>query len=258
MGAHDSSRTRVAPVFNHLYCRDISGRTWLPQLLSLVGVRCPDMPAHALVKASWWPREAALPAPLGLLRWLTENCARPSAPLSGSRTTRARRLALLNRDAETIAAAQAALSTPPVSKAWYVLEGPSQPDVYLETKDLMVVIEGKRTEPAPTTSTWWMPVRHQMLRHIDAAWDTRASRRVVGLMIVEGDNGGSEVPSPWREYRGSLEDSPELHASLPHRSPEERADILRAFAGVTTWQAVAATLDVPKQVFIDRVVETAG
>lgn len=53
MGVCDSSRTRVAPVFNHLYCRDTSGRTWLPDLLSLVGVECPALPPRDLSKALW-------------------------------------------------------------------------------------------------------------------------------------------------------------------------------------------------------------
>ncbi|MGE0816175.1 MAG: hypothetical protein AB7O28_10675 [Vicinamibacterales bacterium] len=259
MGVYDSSRTRVAPVFNYLYCRDISGRTWLPGLLSLVGVECPPLPPRALARADWWPREAAVPAPLDLLLWLAENCVQPSVPsATGTDATKRRRTALLNRDPSVLAEARAALRAGRTSKAWCALEGPSQPDVFLETKDLLVVIEGKRTEPGPTTSTWWMPVRHQMLRHIDAAWNARGDRKVVGLMIVDGAEGEHAVPSPWREYRKSLEGSSAVNESLPHRSVAERGDILRAFAGVTTWQAVMDALDVPKEVLIDRVVETDG
>ena len=72
--------------------------------------------------------------------------------------------------------------------------------MFLETDDLVVVIEGKRTEPAPTTTTTWMPVRHQMLRHIDAAWDRRGDRQLFGFFIVEGETGDSmTVPAHWRE-----------------------------------------------------------
>lgn len=255
MGVYDSSRTRVAPVFNHLYCRDTSGRTWLPGLLALVGAECPTLPPRDLVKARWWPHEAALPAPSGLLHWLLEHCAHPATEAAlGSGVTRTKRTALLNRDPVVVAEARAALQTRPASKTWYTLEGPSQPDVYIETAELIVVIEGKRTEPGPTTPTWWMPVRHQMLRHIDAAWDTRGTRTVVGLMIVEGAAGDANVPLPWRDYRRSLENSSALRESLPHRSDVERQAILNAFAGVTTWGAVVRALGVPPEVQIESIV----
>jgi len=254
MGKQDSSRTRVAPVFGHLYCRDVSGRTWLPGLLRLVEAECPDLAATPLKRANWWPHEAALPAPTGLLLWLLENCVQPAdLNTMGSATTRERRVALLRRDPLMLAEAKSALGSRPSARAWYSLEGPSQPDAYLETDDLIVIVEGKRTEPAPTTTTTWMPVRHQMLRHIDAAWDSRGGRTVVGLMIVEGQNAGPTPPSPWLDYRASLEDSPALRASLPHRSDEDRRAILGAFAGVTTWQAVMSVLDIPKEVLVDRV-----
>ena len=39
MGIHDSSRTRVAPVFGRLQCLDPSGRLWLQGLLELANTR---------------------------------------------------------------------------------------------------------------------------------------------------------------------------------------------------------------------------
>lgn len=38
-------------------------------------------------------------------------------------------------------------------RGWHVLEGPTYPDVFVETRDALVVVEGKRTEAGPTTST---------------------------------------------------------------------------------------------------------
>jgi hypothetical protein len=35
MGTHDSTRTRVAPVFDALLARAATGRSWLPALLAL-------------------------------------------------------------------------------------------------------------------------------------------------------------------------------------------------------------------------------
>lgn len=138
---------------------------------------------------------------------------------------------------------------------WYTLEGPSQPDAFIEADNLVVVIEGKRTESAPTTETEWMRVRHQMLRHIDAAWELRGQRPVIGLMIVEGENSGPTLPGAYRDYRSSLEGSAALTESLPHRSSEEQAAILQAFAGVTTWRAVMDALHIPDDVLIRRLAE---
>ena len=43
-------------------------------------------------------------------------------------------------------------------KSWHLFEGETRPDVYIETPDLLVVIEGKRTEGGPTTSTKWIVI----------------------------------------------------------------------------------------------------
>jgi len=83
-----------------------------------------------------------------------------------------------------------------IERAWYLLEGPSCPDVFLETDDLIVVIEGKQTESGPTTNTSWMPLRHQMLQHIDAVWDIRNGHQCVGFFIVESGAEG-ETPNHW-------------------------------------------------------------
>ena len=251
MGKYDSSRTRVAPIFNWLYSSDVSGVTWLPKLLGLVGAKIKNPSSGKLTKAFWWPREAALPAPRGLLNWLVEHCEEPrTSSALGSEVTALKRRSLLKRNKETVHDALTALATTPSAHAWYILEGPSCPDAYLETKDVIVLIEGKRTERHPTTRTSWMQERHQMLRHLDAAWDSRNGQQLIGLMIVEGIKGNSEVPPPWNGYRESLNDEHILARSLPHRSPEERQAILGCFAGITTWKAVTGSLEIPEAVMI--------
>jgi hypothetical protein len=138
-------------------------------------------------------------------------------------------------------------------RAWYVLEGPSCPDVFLETDDLIVVIEGKRTESGPTTATNWMPVRHQMLRHVDTAWEIRGDRQCVGFFIVEGNTEGN-VPDHWLDAVRTTVHPDVLAQSLPHRSQEVRTQIEEAFLGVTTWQILSHHLSIPKAVLIDQVV----
>jgi hypothetical protein len=162
---------------------------------------------------------------------------------------------LLHRDPEVIGEALALLARPSVpAKAWYVLEGPSQPDVYLQTEEAIVVIEGKRTESGPTTTTSWMPGRHQMLRHMDCAWELRGSRLVFGFFIVEGDGGAEAVgvPPRWADAAAETVRPAALRGSLPHRTAAEQAEICRGFLGVTTWQRLCAELEIPWSALPDR------
>jgi len=162
---------------------------------------------------------------------------------------------VVDRDAATVADALKRLAERRGSgRAWYVLEGPTQPDVYLDTEEVVVVIEGKRSEPGPTTSTDWMPVRHQMLRQLDSAWEVRQGRRIYGLFIVEAEEGtGYVAPSVWQQVADLTISEEVLKGSLPHRTPEERSEIANALLGVTTWQAVCEEFQIPSQVLIPEV-----
>ncbi len=261
MGIHDSSRTRVAPVFGRLQCLDPSGRLWLQGLLELANTRKlprPEAGTSRLRVAKWWPREARLAAPPGLLRWLLENAEEPREAAAWGRRPEvmANRRRVVDRDADTLAGALRSLQERrPSTRAWYVLEGPSQPDIYLDSADAVIVVEGKRTETAPTTSTAWMRVRHQMLRHLDAAWEHREGRRIYGLYIVEAESGTSstEPPSTWHGAVESTISDEVLRASLPHRTSDERSQIASALLGVTTWQAVCDEFQIPRQVLIPEV-----
>jgi hypothetical protein len=263
VGIHDSSRTRIAPVFGRLQCLDPSGRLWLQGLLELANTRKlprPDAGASRLRVAKWWPREAKLAAPPGLLRWLLENAEEPRDPAAWGRAPEvmANRRRVVDRDADTLAGAlQSLQERSPSPRAWYVLEGPSQPDVYLDSAAAVIVVEGKRTETAPTTSTAWMRVRHQMLRHLDAAWEHRQGRRIYGLYIVEAESGtgSTEPPSTWHEAVESTISEEVLRASLPHRTADERSQIASALLGVTTWQAVCDEFQIPREVLIPEVLD---
>lgn len=254
MGKYDSSRTRVVPVFDALLDRDSTGRSWLPALLQLgsrAAGRVWRIPPGSLVAGHprWWgKKERRLDPPKVLLRWLVENLSAPTSDaLWGSPATREKREQLVARHPEAIAEALRLLDGPRRSRCWYVLEGQSRPDACLETQTLLLVIEGKRTEREATAVTTWMPQRSQMLRHMDAAWELRSGRQVLGLMIVEGQ-GGSDATAPsdyWLKQADGQVIDPALNASLPHRTPGERKEIADGFLGVTTWQQVCAEFRLP-------------
>ena len=238
MGAKDSSRTRVAPFFTRLLMRDPSGVSWLPKLLKLpepstgsVDVRGATVPLRT---CAWWPAERQLPAPAKLLEWLVDNLPDDVA-LEGDERQRLR--AGDGGTRKTALERLRARASDDITRAWYVFEGPTSVDAYLETEDLVVLVEGKRTESGPTTHTTYMPVRHQMLRNIDAAWDGRGDRDVAAFFIVEGAAGGAVSPE-WQQHAETTISRGALEESLPHRSADERSAIAASFLGVTTWQIV--------------------
>lgn len=263
MGEHDSSKTRVAPVFEELEDRDPDGREWLARLLALperagaavarpvsppiIGaIRFGSKARRAAGRAGGATRdalhEAELRPALDLLRYMIQHAARltPPASLGRSEHTRARRQALLDGDAEVAAEALEALKNGAPRKQWYVLEGPTRPDVFLATDDAVIVIEGKRTERGATTTTTWLQGRDQMLRHLDAAWEIRQGRRVYGFLIVEGVDG--RVPDDWAATCAQIVAPETLESSLPHRSPAEREALAASFLGATTWKLVCDAL----------------
>lgn len=139
-----------------------------------------------------------------------------------------------------------------LGKSAHVLEGPSSPDVLLSTDQLLVVIEGKRTEPEPTTSTSWLRVRHQMVRHLDAAWEIKRGRDLVGLLILSEDRITDQA---WVGYQTVLKSLAAIAGSLPHRSASERQDIAGSFLGITSWEAICRRFSIPSQVLIPAIAQ---
>lgn len=138
MGTYDSSRTRVAPVFDALMDREPSGQTWsLLELGSRSVGRLPNSTKPALIPnhPRWWGNnERRLDPPQSLLRWLIANASAPASEgFWGGVGTRAKRERLVARDPEVIAEALRLLKSSSTFRKWYVLEGRSQPDALLET-----------------------------------------------------------------------------------------------------------------------------
>jgi hypothetical protein len=236
-GKFDSSKTRVGPVFDALWSK---GRDWLPQLLALPAGGCSNAEVKSadlkVVEKYWEPNEKSLRPPVSLLSWLIRNVS----SLSRNELDDGFRKRLTAGDPETLELALRLLRTENATRGWYIFEGPTYPDVYLESKDALVVIEGKRTEPTATVETKWLDGRHQIWRHIDAAWEIRGRRAVYGFFIVESDAFSSDgsVPELWNELARNCAHSSALLSSFPHRSAAEVSAISRCLLGVTTWRKV--------------------
>ena len=259
MGKYDSSLTRVVPVFDELMRQDPTGEAWIHRLLSL-----PQHGARMLtdrrelrlrnspqgVSYGWGQHEVALQPPLSLLTWLVRNADKMDIDrLRGSRSTIEKRRALLHRDPIVMSEALELLNRRSRGRGWHILEGPSYPDAFLDTDEAVIVIEGKRTERGPTIGTTFMSGRHQMLRHMDCAWEIREQREVYGFFIVEGP----KVSADWATFASETVSKGALSSSLPHRTVEDRALIKRGFLGVTTWQEVCDAVGLDRSVLIQEV-----
>jgi len=196
------------------------------------------------------PKEKGLAPPDTLLAWLLDHFTRPKGDQYGSGEVGDMRRLLAEGDPDTMAKARAGLAWSRRGKAWYILEGHTSPDVFLVTPDALIVVEGKRTEAGPTTSTTWMAGRHQMLRHIDAAWEIRGNRAVYGMFIVEAKAGTDEVPELWQRAANDTSSDAVIRSSLPHRSQADQEGIRQAMVGVTTWQRIVSTFGLPASLLL--------
>lgn len=254
MGENNSTCKRVTPVFREL--KKLPSSSWLERLLQLLQFGSPkhlsglDFCPIELVFEDQENsvKEKSLAPPVALLFWLICNPEILCASKGGKKILKSadhsdKRYKLLTGNNEILREALERLrmkneSHGNASHGWYIFEGETCPDVYIETSNLIVVIEGKFTEPEPTRDVEWMPGRHQMLRHLDCAWEIRGSKRVVGLFIVEGQGGNGDVPADWQEYTQNTISPGAIASSLPHRGPDEQKQIAECFIGVTTWQHI--------------------
>jgi hypothetical protein len=254
MGANNSSETRVVPVFDRLFHDDPTGATWLPGLLRLGSRASADTAptdlaclVHGHVR-TWGKNELSLPAPLALLEHLVKTINHRRVIASGDRgAVLAKRLALAQRDPVGLLEALNALGEGRRGRNWYVLEGNSRPDATLISSSVVLVIEGKCTERGCTSKTKWMGIRSQLVRHMDAASERFSGKRVLGLLIVEGDGGGEALdPSSYWEAESQAQYTLHmLQESLPHRTQHQRDAIANGILGVTTWQAICAQNHIP-------------
>jgi hypothetical protein len=138
-----------------------------------------------------------------------------------------------------------------------LLEGPTVPDVMIETPDALIVIECKSPEPHGTPNFATPTGRHAMWRHIDAAWEIRGRRRVFGFFIVPAQEPDDGVSPVVEAAFGEALNKAVLEANFPHRSTKERHAITTCFLGGTTWTGVCKTFNI-SLTSLPRTIHDAG
>lgn len=128
-------------------------------------------------------------------------------------------------------------------RPWYIFEGFTNPDIFIEGDDYVIVCEGKWTEPHITATTTYLcsagEYRNQMIRHIQGALNY-SNKKVYAFYIVDAKCGYTEALN-----KESFNRQLELETIQP--DDIEKGKISNAFYGYTTWQAIHEKL--PQIVF---------
>src|ERR1035438_1612022 len=140
-GRFDSSKTSVSPVFNRLRERSDA---WVSRLLELVDPETASALAGldlSFQRGHWGRTERALDPPVALLSWLVRN----PTPVLRFQQHIPERIALGQGNPIAVEQALKLLRTAGSRPSWHILEGPTYPDVVLETPDALVVSVSPRS-----------------------------------------------------------------------------------------------------------------
>ena len=124
---------------------------------------------------------------------------------------------------------------PPTTRAWYIFEGFTHPDIFVEGEDYILIGEGKWTEDHITVETTHLKTsnkeyRNQMIRHIQGAINY-SNKPVYAFYLVD-------------EKCGYLNDltkesfKEQLDKETIKLSNIDKKKVLDAFKGYTTWQDI--------------------
>jgi hypothetical protein len=258
VGQFDSSLTRVQPVFDQLWEGDPSGATWLPALLRATAHadRVPGPlladPGTLTAKPEF---EHRIAPPDAFLAWLLRHPHQLTWPSGrdgrlryGDAAQRFRERLIdgvgtpdgKKAQAEGLSKLQARGGVGSSHAAW-AFEGFTHVDAYLETDELVLLVEGKRTE-ALSPSTHWYPDRSQLARNLEAAGAAAGADRH-GYVLLALEN---PIPDP---------DGDMLRTSLPHLSAAEQDEVLGRFLGQATWKSICKATGIDYASLPDRVEE---
>jgi hypothetical protein len=253
----NSSITRVRPVFQQLIRHDPSGETWISKLMEITGndaelANNPGKILPELVQTRPYQDkvlkrfgieqinlencfEYSVAPPERFLRWLIMHPERMTWPQGRNgqfgAATQYKREALFgklgieeqSRVQEEALAELDRLGCTGSKRKWWAFEGFTEVDCFLETNQMLLLIEGKRTETL-SGSTAWYPGRNQLLRNLETAQALAGEKSFAVIVATE------ELIEPISEV--------EIGSSLPHFSSVEREDLMKHYLGCVTWENI--------------------
>lgn len=241
MGKRNSTLTRVKPLFDLIN----SDTNKLNCVLELFDKNL-RIEQNSLIEIRYGKNEKKIPPPKTLLIWMHNhleelNKLYNNGINSVNSKTYLKRVQLFNGDTqikeEAINQINTNLQLP--KSAWYIFEGYTCPDIYIETTDCIFIGEAKRTEKDITTKTKWLNQRDQLIRHIDSLLDQ--DKKIYSFYILEE-----------KEYKkGIYKNSMELYSNedyfkqnLRHRDNKSIERAFESFIGFVFWEDIATSFNI--------------
>ena len=135
-------------------------------------------------------------------------------------------------------------------KRWFVLEGATKPDVFIETNKFCLIVEGKRTEGTPKIDTEWKRNRHQTVRHLEGLRHYVKQNKLCvpayGIFIVREQDR--------MKFNAIYNSLAPFEESLPHAAAEEVIRIKEMYRGCLSWGDIHKAYD-GKIRYIDHIKE---
>lgn len=258
MANHNSSKTRVNQLMDSVIKEN---GTKMTELLNLMedGHRNESWSNRDIgtIQAIYYEnsvlKEKSLPPTAQRLIWLVENLnqANGNRELPENKTTK-RRKELISGEKRTILEAKNNILTYDGSISfphkWWVLEGSSQPDIFMITDKYIFVCEAKRTEDALAKSTNLDVDRVHMVRQIEGAMKYEKynvhhghEREIIAFYIlsdafIEKEGNKDDLDN------AMLGEASMWDNSLKHLSHQSIEEIKETYLGFTTWEEISKTM----------------
>lgn len=236
MGIRNSTHTRVKPLFDFINS-DINNLNCLLDLFD----KNLRIEHNSLIEVLYGNKEKKIPPSKSILIWMLKHLEELNkldnyGTNSVNSKTYLKREQLFNGNTKIMEEAINQINTnlPLPKSAWYIFEGYSCPDIFIETNDCIFIGEAKRTEKDITTKTKWLNQRDQLIRHIDSLLDQ--NKDIYSFYILEN-----------KEYlKGVYERSMKLYTNkdyfklnLKHRDDLSIERAFESFIGFIFWEDIA-------------------
>lgn len=242
MGKRNSSLTRVKPLFDFINS-DIDKLNRFLELFEKTNKRVKQ---NFLIEIRYGQNEKKIPPPKSILIWMLQNLntlnkVKNYGVKNIDSETYKKRSELFSGNIKLIDEAINAIKTKTKipDKGWYIFEGNTFPDIFIETSDSIFIGEAKRTENDITTKTIWLNQRDQLVRHIDSLLDQ--PKPIYSFYILEKE-----------EYlKGTYIKRMELYSkkyyfkeNLKHRDDKTIERAFNSFIGFIFWENIADCFEI--------------
>lgn len=242
MGLKNSSLTRVKPLFDFID----SDANKLNSLLDLFEIKNQRIEQNSLLEIRYGNNEKKIQPSKSHLIWMLQNLNHLNKVDNFGATkidsyTFKKRSQLFSGENKFVDEAIKIIKTKSKlpERGWYIFEGNTFPDIYIETTDSIFIGEAKRTEKDITTKTKWLNQRDQLIRHIDSLLDQ--PKAIYSFYILEKDE---YLKGYYKERMKLYSKKDYFKENLKHRDEIIIEKAFKSFIGFTFWEDIAPIFNI--------------